>query len=206
MVKEQIKNLAISTLTNTIAILDATVTVDNASKFPTEPEFRIKIDSEILLVTSVSGSNFTVLRGIEGSSPTGHTSGATVKLVLTVDSFEKSIKQEYQTNVAATGIGIASVSLSPLEITYAIDLDPPLTQYLPGTKIIFKANFFSVGRTLVNVNGLGNKVVKKVGDQDLEPLDIQTNQVVTIVYDGDDFQLLPSGRDSDDRGICRGHC
>jgi hypothetical protein len=51
--------------------------------FPTTGQFRIKIDAELMLVTAVSGTTFTVTRGIEGSTAASHANGATVTHILT---------------------------------------------------------------------------------------------------------------------------
>jgi hypothetical protein len=51
--------------------------------FPTTGNFRILIDSEYMLVTGVSGTTFTVTRGIEGSTAATHTVGAQVTQIVT---------------------------------------------------------------------------------------------------------------------------
>lgn len=63
-----------------------TLTVASSSSFPAVGNFRILIDSEILLVTSVSGANFTADRAQEGTSIASHLIGATVTGVLTAGS------------------------------------------------------------------------------------------------------------------------
>lgn len=77
-----------------------TFTVASASAFPTSGNFRIIIDSEILLVTSVSGSDFTASRAQEGTSIASHSSGATVKHILTSDSLDQTIKDRIQVGAA----------------------------------------------------------------------------------------------------------
>jgi type II secretory pathway pseudopilin PulG len=50
----------------------------NPPGFPTAPPFRIKVDNEILLVTSISGGTWTVSRAQDNTAAATHSSGATV--------------------------------------------------------------------------------------------------------------------------------
>lgn len=74
---------------------------------------------------------------------------------------------------------------------YAITLSPAPTSYtnLIGVPISFKANTANVGPASLNVNGLGAKTIKKTFDQDLVDNDIKAGQIVTVVYDGTNFQM-----------------
>lgn len=83
MATEKFANQAYSTLNGTIGAGDGTLVVTSAILFPTTPQFRVKIDNEILLVTGVLGKTFTVSRGEEGTTAASHTTGATIKHVLT---------------------------------------------------------------------------------------------------------------------------
>ena len=90
MPAEQFANNAQTTLNGAINNSTTSVVVNSVTGFPTTGQFRILIDSEILLVTSVNaGTNtFTVqLRGLSGTpdatSPAAHTNGATITQVLT---------------------------------------------------------------------------------------------------------------------------
>jgi type II secretory pathway pseudopilin PulG len=56
------------------------LTVASTTGFPTAAPFRIKIGGEILLVSAVSGSTWTVSRGQDVTTPTAHSSGAPVAL------------------------------------------------------------------------------------------------------------------------------
>ena len=46
-------------------------------------QFRVRIDNELLAVTAVARTTWTVVRGIEGSTPATHASGAVVTQVVT---------------------------------------------------------------------------------------------------------------------------
>ncbi|MEI6730585.1 MAG: GDSL-type esterase/lipase family protein, partial [Pseudomonadota bacterium] len=80
---EQFTNLAQTTLAGGIAAGATSLSVASAVKFPGSGQFRIVIDQEIFLVTGVSGNNFTVIPGYEGTQTTAHTSGAAVAHILT---------------------------------------------------------------------------------------------------------------------------
>ena len=88
MATEQFTNNAQTTLNNggNVASGDTSFVVTSASGFPLAANFRIIIDSEIMLVTGLSGTTWTVLRAQEGTSAASHTNGAAVTHVLTSGS------------------------------------------------------------------------------------------------------------------------
>jgi hypothetical protein len=85
---EQYANKAASTLSGAISATDATLTVASASSFPTTGTFRIIVDSEIMIVTAVSGATFTVTRGAESTTAAVHSDGAAVTHVGTAASIK----------------------------------------------------------------------------------------------------------------------
>jgi hypothetical protein len=72
---------------------------------------------------------------------------------------------------------------------YAITLDPAPSAYTTGMVINFYANTANTGAATLNVNSLGAKTIKKHHDQDLADGDIEAGQIVTVVYDGTNFQM-----------------
>lgn len=64
---------------------DGSMIVTSATGSPAV-NFRVKIDSELILVTAKSGTTFTITRGIEGTTAASHSDGATVTHVLTARS------------------------------------------------------------------------------------------------------------------------
>lgn len=73
------------------ALTDTTgtsVVVASTSGMPTTPQFRIRIGTELMLVTAVSGTTLTVTRGAEGSTAATHASGDAVYHVLTAASVQ----------------------------------------------------------------------------------------------------------------------
>ncbi|HEY6058523.1 MAG TPA: right-handed parallel beta-helix repeat-containing protein [Candidatus Limnocylindrales bacterium] len=83
---ERYANNAQSVLSAGIGSGDGTLAVASAATFPLAGRFRVQIDSEILLVTSVSGTTFTVARAREGTSAASHSAGAGVTLKVTAAS------------------------------------------------------------------------------------------------------------------------
>lgn len=80
---EQFANLASTFLSGSISSGATSLVVVVPSVFPSTGNFRILIDSEIMLVTAVSGSNFTVTRAQEGTTATAHNSGVAIVHVFT---------------------------------------------------------------------------------------------------------------------------
>jgi hypothetical protein len=72
---------------------------------------------------------------------------------------------------------------------YAINPVPALSVYQPGMVIWFQAAHANTGASTININGLGVKSIKKNGTSTLVAGDILANQVVSIVYDGVNFQV-----------------
>jgi hypothetical protein len=73
--------------------------------------------------------------------------------------------------------------------TYVITLIPAPAAYYNGMVVNFKANTANTGPATLNVNALGAITIKKHHDQDLETGDIESGQIVTVVYDGTNFQM-----------------
>lgn len=84
---EQFKNLASTTLSAGIDDDDLSFDVASAMGF-TGGDFRILIDSEIMKVTGVSGTTFTVVRAQEGTQAASHTSTTPVYHVLTAGALD----------------------------------------------------------------------------------------------------------------------
>jgi hypothetical protein len=108
MTTERFSNQASTTLASLVGLGDLTLTVQGTAHFPTQPEFRIRIGQELMLVTGVSGVTWTVTRGIEGTLASAHAAGTAVVAVLTagaLDELRAEIEAEDRT---ASGIRTAS--------------------------------------------------------------------------------------------------
>lgn len=83
MARERIENGAVTSLNGFINNSVTTVTVTDVTVFSASPQFRVIINSEIMLVTGISGNDLTVVRGSEGSLASGHNDGSTIAQIIT---------------------------------------------------------------------------------------------------------------------------
>jgi hypothetical protein len=86
---EQFANNAATTLSAAVETTDGTsISVASAAGFPTKGNFRILVDDEIMLVTAVDGTTWTVTRGAESTTGATHSNGAAVTHVLTAGAVQ----------------------------------------------------------------------------------------------------------------------
>ena len=90
---EKFANGAQSTLASDINDTTTTVTVatGEGSIFPNDGNYRIMIDTEIMLVTSRTGDTLTVVRGDGVSVATAHVAGSVISLNITKESLKRAI-------------------------------------------------------------------------------------------------------------------
>ena len=103
---EQLVNLVQTGLAAAISSGATSLTVNSATGMPSTGNFRILIDSEIFIVTAVSGTTLTVTPGAEGSTTTSHISGAIVTAVLTAGALASAfglVLAQSAVQVAHTG-------------------------------------------------------------------------------------------------------
>ncbi len=74
--------------------------------------------------------------------------------------------------------------------SYAVTLSGAFSAYYPGMEINFKAGTANTGACTLAINGLAAKSIKKNVSSDLSTGDILANQIITVVYDGTNFQLI----------------
>lgn len=99
---EQFANNATTTLSGSIDNVQTSLTVVDETPFSQDENYRIKIDSELMLVTAGAGTpNWTVTRGIEGTTAASHTNGATVSQVLTAGALQQFRADNVQSNTVA---------------------------------------------------------------------------------------------------------
>ncbi len=106
-------------------------------------------------------------------------------------------------NVATVQDGTLSYAVATGTNNLTVALTPALNQYQAGTVINFKASNNSSGATTLNVNGLGAISIKKAVTEDLDSLDIRTGQLVSVIYDGINFQLLSAVNKSCPNGFIK---
>lgn len=87
--RELFANTAQDVLNGAINNSVTSLTLNDASEFPTSGNFRIICESEWMLCTARSSNTLTVVRGIEGSTAASHADQSTVAQVLTKDSIDR---------------------------------------------------------------------------------------------------------------------
>lgn len=85
MAVEQLTSLASTTLSGSILDTDTTLVVASTTRFPTTGNFRILIDTEIILVTAVAGTTFTITRAQEGTTAAGHADTTPIAHIMTAE-------------------------------------------------------------------------------------------------------------------------
>lgn len=108
----------------------------------------------------------------------GTTAGATAARLFVNPSTIRA--GNYNDYVADTGAADA----------YVIAPSPAITAYAAGQIFTFKAANANTGASTVNVSALGTKSIKKNVSLALAAGDIAASAIVTVVYDGTNFQLL----------------
>lgn len=79
-----INGTAQTTLASSIDDSQTTITV--VTSFGT-PDFRIRVNDEVMLVTAIVSTTWTVVRGVEGTLPAAHDAGDTVDFTITAGTF-----------------------------------------------------------------------------------------------------------------------
>jgi hypothetical protein len=77
-------------LSSSISSTDAALVASTAAGFPATGNFRIRVEQEYMMCTAVSGTTFTVTRGIEGTTAVAHSSGVAVQHVITAGGFART--------------------------------------------------------------------------------------------------------------------
>lgn len=91
-----------TTLSSSVNDSATTISVASSAAFPATGNFRVRIDDEILLVTAVSGTTWTVTRGQENTSAASHANAAAVDYVLTKGAFSALRSEIYRQGVSAS--------------------------------------------------------------------------------------------------------
>lgn len=126
---------------------------------------QVQIDQALELTGSGSNAKVTGIDNVSGAK----------------DAVSAEVVQSNALTYAAAG-GVADA--------YTVTLAPAIAAYTTGQLLTFRANAANTGSSTVNVNGLGVKTIKKNGDQDLAADDIKNGQIVTVIYDGTNFQMV----------------
>ncbi len=159
---EQFANIASTTLNGTISAGATSLVVTSATAFPASGNFRIIVETEIMLVTAVAGTTFTVTRGQESTAAVSHNSGVLVTHTLTAGALTqlKSDLLPVSTYASRPAAGVASRIFSPTDGGFQFVDDGttwrPIIDGIVGTQPPSAASFtaFNQGSaTLVDANG-----------------------------------------------------
>lgn len=93
--------------------------------------------------------------------------------------------------IGETGVYVATVGGTADVIT--LTPSPAITAYAAGQRFVFIASGVNTTNVTVNISGLGAKAVTKSGTFALVAGDIPSSALVTIIYDGTQFQLMLLG-------------
>lgn len=153
------------------------ISVTSAADFPTQGKFTIIIGSEIMLVTGVSGTTWTVTRGYDGTSAAAHNNNAAVVGVLTVQSFLNSAHLDVRA-YGAKGNGVADDTAAiQAALTAATDAGGGIVYIPPGSYLTTTA--LNIGaNTQVRGAGLASKITQATADSPV--LQANTVNKVTV--------------------------
>jgi hypothetical protein len=99
---EQISNAAQSTTVGSIDDAVTELVVASAATFPSAGNFRVRIDDEIMLVTAVAGTTFTVARAQESTLAATHATGATVYGAITAGALTQMVLDRFPKDSSPT--------------------------------------------------------------------------------------------------------
>jgi hypothetical protein len=165
---EQFANAASTTLNGAINSSVTSITVTAATGFPAAAQYRVIIDSEVLLVTAGAGTTtWTVTRGAEGTTAAAHSSLAAVTHILTAGALTQFRTDLFQTGGYSSrpSAGNAGVVYQANDATMfawqdngsAWDLLRPV--YLPSSWAIDLSGWTAHNLTGVTATAVGGSVV-----------------------------------------------
>lgn len=114
-----------------------------------------------------------------------------VSMYLTADILQKikdDVEKKLNIKDYQNGTKVYAASSSGTD-NYSITLDPPVTTYNLWMTFKFLADVDNTASASLNVNGIGERIIKKRYNQDLSTWDIRAGQIVTVTYDGTNFQM-----------------
>jgi hypothetical protein len=153
--------------------------------------FRIRVGNEYMLVTSIgAGTNWTVTRGIEGSTAAAHVNGTVVAHVVTTGGFQQYVTNQLTGGTVAANFlsvcvgGAVDNGLDPLQVSAANST---------GVKLVYPNSLGAAGATYyMGQDGNGGNAWhasntrpgSAIGDQD------KPAWVLTYGYADDSFRIF----------------
>jgi len=162
-------------------------------------------DYEITTDDAKTGKQFraavnTALQSLASNNAGGNAPSVTYGGQFWYDTENDMLWIRNATNTAWIAVGTVSAGIFPVANKYAddigtqngymISLTPTPTSHVAGMPISFKAASTNTGSSTITINSLTTKTIKKNGSSNLEAGDIQSGVIVTVVYDGANYQLV----------------
>lgn len=143
-----------------------------------------------ILSLSYDGTNFQIIGGsIAQASPT---QAGVAKLFTDFGAgTDGAIDQNTATRKAQDSSAITGTAGGT--DTYTLSLTPALDAYRSGQTFEVIFTNANTGAATLNVNSLGAKAIKKNGSAALIAGDIAAEQVISLTYDGTNFQIIGGG-------------
>lgn len=154
------KRLSESTLSGTINSSTTSVTVADGTQFLQYAV--IRIDNEEMKITGISSNTLTVGRGFNGTTAASHTTGATVRGIIT-SWHHNQVAAELKAVEARLRDQSGYVTTAGTSTAYTATLAPPWASYADGACFSAKMDETSGATPTMNVNGLGAKAIYERG-------------------------------------------
>lgn len=91
----QLINNATTTISGALDDSQTDIVVSASDLFPLDGDFYIRINTETMLVTAVSGTTFTVTRGVEGTNAIAHSDSSSVRALTTASTLENYFQEQW---------------------------------------------------------------------------------------------------------------
>lgn len=105
--------------------------------------------------------------------------------------FLNAVNNHYHTGLDEDGHGALAYAVDTGSAnSYQISLTPELSTLITGMPIYFKASNTNTGPATLKIGNLTPVSIKKNVVQDLQPGDIIAGEIVSVVYDGTNFQIV----------------
>ncbi|MCC6599594.1 MAG: hypothetical protein IT223_02855 [Crocinitomicaceae bacterium] len=133
----------------------------------------------------IAGTLFSQVQIDKNIQLTGSGSDAKISGIEEISSPEDAVSAEAEQKNQLTYAGATNVG-NDLSIT----LSPAITAYTTGMMLHFLCPVDITGSTTLNVNSVGAIAIKKNFNSDLASGDLKSGQMVSVIYDGTNFQMI----------------
>jgi hypothetical protein len=100
-----------TTLNGSITNVATSLVVASATGYPSSGNFRIKVENELMIVTAVSGTTWTVTRGVESTTAASHSTGVAINAVLSAGGLT-GILSPYPAKYTTTYTSVTSATIT----------------------------------------------------------------------------------------------